>query len=298
MFDTILVPTDGSDHAERAAEHALHIAGLFDATVHALGVADVAAAAGPFNAGGVDRAFVERIEARAEDDVAAVRALATDPDRVRTVVRRGTPRETVLAYAEECGADLVAMGTHGRTGVDRYVAGSVTEGVLRRAPVPVLTARATERSRVDGYDEVLVPTDGSDPATAAVDPGVAVAAAGGGRVHAVHAVDVGDLALVPDYSTSVGAVDTLESAGHDAVEAVASAARAEGVESVTSVRYGRPARVLLEYVDENEIDLVAMGTSGRTGLSRFLLGSTAERVVRHSPAPVLAVNTRERSAED
>ena len=294
MYDTILVPTDGSEHAVRAAEHALYLADAFDAVVHVVNAVDLQAEAGPFSAGGVDDEFVDRLTERGRETVAEIEAMVDASARIETAVVEGPPAEAILDYAADSDADLLAMGTHGRTGVSRYVWGSVAERVVRQAPVPVLTVRETARSRVgDGYDDVLVPTDGSESATAAVDHGLAIAAAAGARVHALNVIDVGDAATTPSVSPPTELLTDLEAEGERATEEIAARAREAGLDAVTEVREGYPADDVLDYVDDNDVDLVAMGTQGRTGLNRYLLGSTAERVVRHAEVPVVAVNTRE-----
>ncbi|WP_159901599.1 universal stress protein [Salinirussus salinus] len=297
MYDTILVPTDGSDHAVRAAEHARYLADAFDATVHVVTVLDLQRAGGPFDAGGLGEEFVGRLEAQGEEALETVRTVV-DGEAVVTATLRGEPSETILEYAADHDVGLVAMGTHGRTGVDRYVAGSVTERVVSRSEAPVLTARATERSRVgDGYEEVLIPTDGSEPAGAAVEPGLAVAERTGARVHAVTVVDAGDAAASPGYSVPEEVTAHLEAEGEAATERIATQARERGLEATTAVRTGVAARDLLAYADEHDVDLVAMGTAGRTGLTRYLMGSTTERLIRHAEMPVLAVNARDRAGD-
>ena len=341
MYDTVLVPTDGGDHALRAAEHAGTLARAFDATVHVLGVVDVQAAGGAFDVGGVDREFVEHLEERARDrvettvgsvrgedtaddgdglswedveevngDAGAAGAAAADGEvarsgvewsgtgRIRTAVVRGTRSDAILDYAEEYGADLIAMGTHGRTGVKRFVSGSVTERVLRRSPVPVLTARAVERpANGDGYDDVLVPVDGSDAAGAAVDHVLAIAGAFDARVHALNVVEVGGLVTDADTAPSPGVFNRLESLGDEATGAVADRAREAGLDVFTEVREGSSGKAILDSADEQGIDLIAMGTHGRSGLERILLGSTTERIVRRADSPVLAVRPREEVEE-
>lgn len=298
MYDTILVPTDGSDHAVRAAEHGLYLARAFDATVHLLTVVDVQAAAGLFDAGGVDRAFVERLEASGEEAIDATEAVAGETDRVRTAMVRGTPSEAITEYAGEHGVDMIAMGTHGRTGLDRYVAGSVTERVVRRADVPVLTTRATERNpAASGYDEVLVPTDGSDHAAAAADHGLAIAERVGARVHALNVIELGRVTSARAPAADLR--DRLEAEGERVTGTVATRAREVGLDAVTAVREGSPAKVLLGYADDHDVDLIAMGTAGRTGLDRYLVGSTTARTLRRADAAVLAINAgaRDRPAE-
>jgi len=293
MYETILVPTDGSDHAERAAAHAQYLSALFEATVHLISVVDVQAAAGPFDAGGVDDEFVDRLRSDGRDAIDTIEA-DFESGSVETAVVEGSPGTAILDYADEHGVDLVAMGTHGRTGLRRYIAGSVTEHVVRHAEVPVLTARVTDASVLeDGYDDVLIPTDGSEAAGVAVDHGLTVAERTGARVHAVNVVDVSDLSSGPDYTLPTELLEQFRDRGERATEEIAAAAEDRGLDALTDVREGFPARDLLDYAAEHGIELIAMGTAGRTGMSRFLLGSTAERIIRHAESPVLAVNARD-----
>ncbi|WP_435552594.1 universal stress protein [Natrinema sp. CGMCC1.2065] len=289
MYDSILVPTDGSDHAARVAGHALGLARWFDATVHVVSVVDVSAAGGVFDAGGVSPAFVERLEDEAAAAVERIETM-TDTDRVRSAVLNGSPAATILEYVGEHDIDLIAMGTHGRTGVNRYLTGSVTERVVRQSDVPVMTARVTERSEwAGGYDEILLPTDGSEPAAAAVDHALAIATRADATVHVVSVVDVSTVAGRPSIMAPNDILAQFESDAETAVETVATAVRDAGLDVETHVQKDIPSQGLLEYVDDHDIDLVAMGTHGRTGFDRVLLGSTTERFVRRAPVPVLAV---------
>ncbi|WP_436927236.1 universal stress protein [Halosimplex amylolyticum] len=296
MYESILVPTDGSDTAEFAADHAVALAVAFDATVHVLGVVDVEGEAGPFSAGGVDDEFVDRLEADAETAVASVvDAMGAQP--VETAVVEGDPAETIVEYAVEEGIDLVTMGTHGRTGLDRVVTGSTSAHVVRESPVPVVTVRDVDGSLSTEYDDVLIPTDGSPAAAVAIDHGIAVADAFDATVHAVYVVDTMALAGGADTTMAGGGggvatgdlLEPLVSSGEDATNGIAERARDAGLDATTQVVEGSPGSVLVDYVDEESIDFVTMGTHGRTGLDRVLLGSTTERVMRHANAPVLSV---------
>jgi len=291
MYDHILVPTDGSDHAGRAVDHATVLAEAFDATVHLLTVVDIEAAAGPFSAGGVDEEYIEQRSADQREALAALQADLDDDIAVETAVVTGHPADGILDYVADNEVDLLVMGTHGRSGLRRYLTGSVAERVLRLSPVPVLTTRAAEEAPVgSGYDDILVPTDGSERADAAVAHALAVAGAFGSTIHAVSVVNVGDIATGGELSVPSELLDELAAAATEAVEAVASEARSAGVDAVTAVSTGQPKHDLLEYVDANGIDLVCMGTHGRTGLDRVLLGSTAEALVRRSAVPVLTTS--------
>jgi nucleotide-binding universal stress UspA family protein len=292
MYQTLVVPTDGNEHAERAAEHALSIARVFDATVHLVNVVDLQSEAGLFSAGGVSEEFRERLEDEARETISDVEDLAEPGDDVRTAVVEGKPSEGILDYADENDADIVFMGTHGRTGLDRYVTGSVTERVVRQSDVPVFTVRATERSVVgDGYDRVLIPTDGSDCAAVAVDHGIGIAEKYDVTVHAVNVVDVRPVTGSDDLPPHTELLERLEESGEDATEAVAERAREVGLDASTAVLDGVPARGLREYAEENDIDLITMGTHGRSGFERYFIGSTTTKAVRAAEMPVLSVRS-------
>jgi nucleotide-binding universal stress UspA family protein len=291
MYDPIVIPTDGSEHADRAALHALGLARTVGATVEAVSVLDVRGAAGPFDAGGLDDEFRDRLTAERERALRSVESAATDlgVEAVRTTTVQGRPADAILGFASECDAGLLAMGTHGRTGVSRYVLGSVTEEVISRSSVPVLTARATDTAPETDYDQVLVPTDGSEYARVAVEHGIELAGRFDARVHVLNVAKT-------DWGTGrpSALLADVVAAGEAATEEIATDARQAGLDAVTAVREGSPASGILDYVEAEDVDLIAMGTNGRTGPSRFLLGSTTERVVRHADVPVVAVPAAEK----
>jgi nucleotide-binding universal stress UspA family protein len=135
-------------------------------------------------------------------------------------------------------------------------------------------------------DNVLLPTDGSDGAAVAVDWGIALAATFDAMVHAIYSVDT---SRFPTRMSPGEVLSTLESSGEDALESVRERARERNVTLTGTVATGPPARVILDYAAENEIDLVAMGTHGRSGMKRHFLGSVTENVVRNAELPVFCV---------
>ena len=140
------------------------------------------------------------------------------------------------------------------------------------------------------FDTIVVATDGSESVRRAVDVAVDVAARFDAEVHAVYIVDSGEVESTPD-EVREDLRDALDDHGEAALEAVADAAAARDPElDVTAeVREGRPAAEISEYAQDVDADVVAMGTRGRHGENRFLIGSVAERVVRTCPIPVLTV---------
>ena len=140
MYETILVPTDGSSQSDAALDHAVTLARHHDATIHILYVADTNRDSLTAQGGEV----VDALELEG-DRITSEAVERVDPgvDVVDTV-EAGDPVETILDYATSVGADLVVMGTHGRRGLDRYLLGSTTERVVRLSSIPVLTVREND----------------------------------------------------------------------------------------------------------------------------------------------------------
>jgi nucleotide-binding universal stress UspA family protein len=283
MFDRILFPTDGGDGANATLDHVLDLAADHGATVHVLNVADTT----HDSVTRVGRDVVDVLEHEGEDvvEAAADRAAERGVETVTSVLQGGVA-ETVVAYAADNEIDLIAMPTQGRTGLDRLLLGSTTERVVRQSAVPVLGLRPDREPAPYPYRNVLVPTDGSERAGRALDQAVALAARSGATLHLLSVVDVGNVG-VEAYSGT----DPLVSAAEETVAEAAAVAEAAGVETVEHVEVGSSAaRGIRSYLEDSDVDLVVMGTRGRTGVERYLIGSVAERTVRTSPVPVLTVS--------
>lgn len=152
MYDTILVPTDGSDVAEAAVEHAVELAATYDAEVHVLYVVDIDAVSYGLGVEQVDRIRqghldeMDELREKAEAATSAVAEVAAG--RGVTVVeetRVGSPHEVIVEYADEIDSDVIVMGSHGRSGITRTLLGSVTERVLRSTSRPVFVAGRGEQ---------------------------------------------------------------------------------------------------------------------------------------------------------
>ena len=134
------------------------------------------------------------------------------------------------------------------------------------------------------YDRILIPTDGSDGTRGAVERAIDLATTYDAALHIIYVVDTN----VGVDSTVPGTLDAFEEAGQNAVDEVIQQAEAAGVDTIEGVvAQGAPHQAILDYADEHAIDIIVMGTHGRTGLDRYLLGSVTEKVVRLSDAPVL-----------
>jgi nucleotide-binding universal stress UspA family protein len=180
------------------------------------------------------------------------------------------------------------MPTHGREGVSRYLIGSVSEKVVRLSSVPVLTVRMQpDETLVFPYENILVPTDGSSAATYAANHLLDLAASLDATVHALSVVDDSSLGL--DVRSTVSGKEN-EEAATEAVENVVSEAESRGAtNTVTHVKHGSPVEEILDCIESNDIHVVGMGTTGKRGTDRILLGSVAEKTVRSAPVPVMTV---------
>ncbi len=278
MYDNILLPFDGSEGAIEVLHHASEIAHWADATIHVLYVADTTRDSVTV----VEGNTVDVLEREGKETVEeAAKTLETLGNAYKTDVVQGNPAPTIVEYAERYDQDLVVMPTHAREGVSRYLIGSVSEKVVRLSSVPVLTARMHPDEQLTfPYENILVPTDGSTAATHAADHLIELAAALDATVHVLSVVD--------DTALDLGAGGD-EGVATDAVEAVASEAEERGVATVRHVEHGSPVEAVLDSIESNDVHAVGMGTTGKRGTDRILLGSVAEKTVRSAPVPVVTV---------
>ena len=292
MYDRIVIPVDGSDAASRAARRGLALARTFDAAVDVLHVLERRAST---------RTTDEQaaLRERGEEILAEIEGIAADHEQsVTTTITDGTPAARIARHAADRDAGLIVIGRQGITGLSKRLLGGVTEGVLHRSSVPVLVVPtgATTGDSFD-YDRLLVPTDGSDNATAAAPHGAAVARQYGAAVHVLSVVDLqaaGGAFSAGGLERSV--IDRLED---DASETVADlATRIAGTAetgaldietAVEQTSLDGVAAEISEYVDTQGIDLVVMGSHGRSNLRRQLLGSVSAAVLRSVDVPVLIV---------
>ncbi|MFC7026533.1 universal stress protein [Halomicroarcula sp. GCM10025324] len=147
------------------------------------------------------------------------------------------------------------------------------------------------------YDHILIPTDGSNVAEVAVDHAIDLARKYDATLHALYVVDIDavNLGLGTEQVDRIrqghfGDMEELEEKANAATGAVADAAAEHGLDVVEDVRVGRPHSVIADYAEANDIDIVVMGSHGRSGVKRALLGSVTERVLRSTHRPVLVVD--------
>lgn len=142
------------------------------------------------------------------------------------------------------------------------------------------------------YDDILIPTDGSEGVQRAIDHGIDLASQTDATVHAMYVVDTGDAVAIPEGQW-LTIEETLEETEEEAVADIEDRARQQNVDVSATVEYGTPNKDIVRYAEENDIDLIVMGTHGRSGLDRVLLGSVTDNVIRRSETPVLVQRIEE-----
>jgi nucleotide-binding universal stress UspA family protein len=294
MYDRIVIAVDGSDEARRAARRGLQLARTFDATVTVLSVVERKAlrlAETPDEK--------TRLQESREAALTDIEELASELGYpVTTTLTEGKPATQISEYADEHDTDLIVIGRQGMTGLGRRLLGGVTEHILHQGDVPVLvvSGEGHDGEAADDYSRILITTDGSENAEVATPHGIAIARRFGSDVHVLNVVDLQSAGGMFDAGgLEKEFIERLDTEGQEAVDSVANQIEESvsdptvktAVERTTSLE-GAAAGVR-EYIEENEIDLVVMGSQGRSNLKRQLLGSVASSVLRTVDVPVLIV---------
>jgi nucleotide-binding universal stress UspA family protein len=269
----ILVPLDGSPEAEAALEAIKPLVGAYDPEVLLL--------------------HVEKDpEAGAKMPVevlSAAKALRSSGVQCSMVTREGNPAEEILSVAQERWADVIALSTHGRTGLRRALLGSVAEEVLRASRVPVLVCRPGAAAGT--WKTIVVPLDGSARSEEILAEASRMAGLQKAELHLVQAalprVVAGGVGELGVYLPPEDPMPYLR--------ATAGALAARGVTARLVALEGRAATEVVRYAKEVGAGLICMASHGRTGMARLLLGSVAEEILRHAPCPVLVRRTTRRA---
>jgi nucleotide-binding universal stress UspA family protein len=276
MFERLVVPLDGSELADAVLAQVRRI--LFHKDAELILVRAISV---PPSVEGDAVELPSILQAQAAKYLEGIAGdLSAQGARVRTVTRQGNPADVILDVAAEERASLIAMSTHGRSGLSRWTLGSVAEKVLRASRVPVLAVRsfkgtggaaATTGSAELSLRKILVPIDATDVSLEVVPPAVELAKLFGSHVVLLH---VWDQSLTIPVVHVTRAFDQFHAAG---------------VSVEPLMKQGDPATQILDTCFGQKADLIAMTTHARAGLSRWMLGSVTEKVLRSSAVPLLVV---------
>lgn len=217
--------------------------------------------------------------------LAEIRTIAAEEDAfIRTRLEEGSPFTSIIDAADEGNFDLIVMGRHGRKVVERAMMGSVTARVIGNSQRDVMVI--PEGTSI-GWDTIVFATDGSKFSSSAMEKAIDLAQSYGGRLTAISVVDVTEefLAQAPE------AVDRLVEAAKGYLEDVRLKAASVGIAIDTVVRETDAFRAITETAAGNKASVIVMGSHGRTGVRRLLMGSVTEKVIGYAPCPVLVVRT-------
>jgi nucleotide-binding universal stress UspA family protein len=294
MFEKILVPLDGSPLAERALTPALALAQQGHGEVILLSVPYAKQiVVEDWDNYGFDQSL-EQSQKELTEYLEGLKARKAYPDlTLRTVVEAGDEAGMILDMAMDEEVDLIVMATHGRSGISRWMLGSVTEKVLRHAPCPVLVVREDKP-----LSHILITLDGSALSECALGPGMEVASRLGGHVTLLSVESSRDIepaftAQLDKMEAGLGA-RTIEDFYHRTESYLQRVAREihTDLEQVIHIapKTGPIAHAILDFIETDDVDLVVMATHGRTGLRRWVYGSVTEKVMRQAKCALLIVH--------
>jgi len=286
QLQEILVPLDGSGEAESVLPYLKDLAPRFGSHVHILGV-------------GIGNK-TRRVNRLREDYINRIaNDLKGNNIKAEAVIRYGTAADKILDFTTENEIDLIIMATHGRSGITRWWMGSVAEKVISEAKAPVLLVRSKRPSKTGAagkpkfLHKVLAPLDGSDIGEAALPYAEILATNSGASISLLQVVSppgTVEASLVggPDWRKFVKA---MYDAGEDYLKNIAERLSDKEIKSTYEVITGDPADKIVEYADDKKASLIAMSTHGRTGLTRWVLGSIADKVLHGARIPILIVRS-------
>ena len=277
MLKKILVPLDGSALSDRILGQVHRLLVREDARIRLLGVLPPRQPGSAAPA--AERHLEEHCETLCEEGARASFATTLS----------GDPATGILDYAAKYRPSLIAMSTHGRTGLRRWRRGSVAERVLRASPFPLLLwnpyLKPSERPRSVRFGRILVPLDGSEQSARILPLVKALARLYGSKVTLFHATELYPVAS--DYP-----MVQLPPTPREVARALAPfRRRLAGISVSVRSSLGTPAATILDAAEGEKAELIAMATHGRSGLSRWAYGSVAEQVLRHTSRPLLLLRT-------
>lgn len=269
-FERILLAIDGSEFSAGAVREAITLAGKCEARLYVMGVVLTNPEYETFAP-----QLVEKAEKETMEHLLAIKASATQAKvECETILRHGQDvyRE-IVEEAEENSMDIIVIGRRGKTGLMRVMMGSVTAKVIGHSHCAVLVVPRV--AQVASHN-ILLATDGSRYSDAA--------AASAGSLAKQLQLPVKVLSVVHPAHT-----DTRRSEGEQAAKRVGDFLTQMGVTATTQIIIGRPAETIVEEANKNQSGLIVVGTHGRTGLEKLLVGSVSERVIGLAKGAVMVV---------
>jgi nucleotide-binding universal stress UspA family protein len=296
VFTRLLIPLDGSKTAEQVMPWALTFANRFKLPVELLAVVDVGTLLTSTERA---RRFDKLVEQGSRDSKAYLERISGRfiGIKVRRSVELGNAAGLIIKKAGANKSNLIAMTTHGHSGLNRWLLGSVAEKVLRATTNPLLLVRASHGGKADGeasFKSIIVPLDGSELAEAALPTAGRIAKKLGLEVYLIRVFANPYSPFISGGGHYAVNIDELMKEIRDRarnyLEAKMVELKKSGVEQISYLlQEGIATDEIVSIADQTPESLIVMSSHGRAGMKRWLLGSVAETVVRHANNPVLVV---------
>ncbi len=280
-YKKILVAVDGSESSMFALKESFKFAANEKSWITAVAV--VPPYTGDLDIVGVGRDVFQSMRRPYEKAISDAVALAkAEGASIKTVCDEGEPYERIVDIASAKKCDLIVMARRGLKRLERVFVGSVTARVIGHSPVDVLVV---PKDTAIGWQKILLATDSSKYSKAAAKKAIDFAKSYGGELKVISVVDV----PTEFYAESPKTVEGLVNEAKGYVEAVRKQAESSGVKAEAFVREGEIYKVITDLAKEQKANIIVTGSHGRTGLKRLLMGSVTEKVIGHTPCPVLVL---------
>lgn len=290
----ILLPTDFSKTANLALEQAIVLAAKYDAelmVLHARLIHEDDPSQLPEKLAHLELAD-DQIEGEISNYINDCTNKAAHINIGHEVIRGYSAHSAILSYLNEHPFDLIIIGTHGRSNLENLLLGSVTEKVVRYAPCMVLTISRNSDIK-KRFQKVLVPFDFSEHAITALKTAIEITEAGGEiELLYIFEKDVHSAYFAWGLASVLDVLPEVRSKAEQKMDQVVSELNIKKCKINKTITDGVPHKKITEFANKCEADLVVMATQGLVGLDRFLLGSTAERVIRAVHRPILTVKEK------
>jgi nucleotide-binding universal stress UspA family protein len=288
-FKRIVVPTDFSETAQTAVNLGAEIAGYYKASLDLVNAVDATVYA---YAGYPFASLSKELIASAEEALNRVKLpKAADKINISRYILSGNPAAEIVEHAKRHSADMIVVGTHGHGAVARFILGSVADRVLHEATCPVLVTKAPKgkvtkpKSKPKPITRILFPTDFSDTATKALNRAVALTEDFDAELYVLHIVDDTLISTHVDAERKL-ILEELRRHALDEMQKQLPPDLLQNFETTGAVKRGEPGKQICAFAETHGCDLIVMGSHGRTGLGRLLIGSVADKVVRRAKCPV------------
>ena len=294
MYKKILVPLDGSELAEVPLPYAEELASRLGSEITLIYMSP--SENNPYY--NVRKLYLDKIVSTITGDC---EKLSKKPEagaiKIKSAMLFGNVAEEIVNYADKEDMGLIVIATHGRSGIKKWAMGSVASKIITatRRPIMLIRAKEADAAKKGTIDKLLLPLDGSKESESILPHAMEIASKFKSEVIMFQAISL----AFPTYAAEAYAyvtysdqqMDAMKASALDYLEKIGSSFREKGIEVKSDVRFGSTADEVINYTDEIGADLVAMTTHGRSGIGRWLFGSTTARVMKGGNTNLLLVRS-------